>query len=561
VRIGGLDLRLRILPALLVLLALAGGWAYLFWQTQEVDARRHNRAVALLRELQQLETQRDLAVLRVRLDLTAHYDALVQPLPRIDGILAELRQHAQAGDGDRAAVAAVEAMRAALDDKADMVDRFQRHDSLLKNSLQYVPQAHGVVRALLQEPGAGALQARLGELMGTTLGFVAAPDDASRGALLAAMQQARLAAASQPLPLNEALGNLLLHVDVVLQRRAAEDEVLAGMAQAGVPARLEAVRAALARQFEAQLRQQAGFQYGLLYLSGFAVLAIAAAVAWQLWRSSTEVRRMGQLVERTRAELRESQTLLIHAEKMSLLGEVVAGIAHEINTPLAYLRSGLQSVRENLQAVLQPALRGGPAYALEVLDETRGLVEDGLEGAQQIDDTIVNLLKFSRLDRSKVVVCRIENSLETTLRLASHLLKNKKLVRRYGGTAEVECDLPQINQVFLNLLKNAAQATPQTGGEIVVTTGMAGPDTVRVDVNDNGPGIAPEVRLRIFEPFFSTRDDGNGLGLSISQTIVQAHGGWIEVDSHYGSGTRFSVLLPVAKPAQSADLGRRSAAA
>lgn len=542
-----MSLGLRAAPALAFVLALAGLWAYLLWTTPTVDAGRHGRALDLVRVLKQLDAARDADLLRVRLDLLRDYDPLVQPLPRMDAILAELAELAL-DDGSGALGAAVAAAHAAFTAKADMVDRFQRHDSLLKNSLRYAPAAYSDIQQHAEAAALPALQARLGALMGATLAFVGAPETANGLRVQAAAQEVRgLVRAQPPLAQRAAIDNLLTHVDVIVLRQSAEAVLLAGLEQAGTGARLDEATAAFTRRFEEQVSRQARSQASLLALSGVAVAAVAAALGWLVWRGATELRRMRQLVERTRADLRESQAQLIHAEKMTLLGEVVAGIVHEINTPLGYLRSGLESAGDNLGAVLQPARERGDGRELEALEETRGLVRDGLAGVDQIHATIVNLLNFSRIDRSKVVRCRVENSLETTLRLASHILKGKVLVRRYGQTREIQCDLPQLNQVFLNLVKNAAQSAPDKGGQVTIATAMAAPDLVRVDITDNGPGILPEDRPRIFDPFFTTRGTGNGLGLSISQRIVREHRGWIEVRSQPGAGATFSVLLATAQ--------------
>jgi two-component system NtrC family sensor kinase len=544
---------LRAAPALAFVLALAGLWAYLWWATPTVDAARHGRALDLVRELKQLDAARDADLLRVRLDLLRDYDPLVQPLPRMDAILAELAQLAL-DDGSGGLGAAVAAAHTAFAAKADMVDRFQRHDSLLKNSLRYAPTAYSDLQQHPETAALPPLQARLGALMGATLAFVGAPETANGLRVQAAAQDVRGLVRAQPsLAQRTAIDNLLAHVDVIVLRQSAEAVLLASLEQAGTGARLDAATAAFTRRFEEQVGRQSRSQASLLVLSGVAVAAVAAALAWLVWRGATELRRMRQLVERTRADLRESQSQLIHAEKMTLLGEVVAGIVHEINTPLGYLRSGLQSAGDNLGAVLPPARERGDGRELEALEETQDLVRDGLAGVDQIHATIVNLLNFSRIDRSKVVRCRVENSLETTLRLASHILKGKVLVRRYGQTREIQCDLPQLNQVFLNLVKNAAQSAPENGGQVTITTAMAAPDLVRVDIADNGPGILPEDRPRIFDPFFTTRGTGNGLGLSISQRIVREHRGWIEVRSQPGAGATFSVLLATAQLAAGKD--------
>ena len=186
-----------------------------------------------------------------------------------------------------------------------------------------------------------------------------------------------------------------------------------------------------------------------------------------------------------------------------------------------------------------------------VVKELGGLVKDGLYGTGQMAEIVGNLKDFSRLDRSKVSSFNVNDGLTSTLTLARHLFKTITVNKHFGDVAPIVCSPSQINQVFLNLLTNAAQATAGGQGVITLTTRGEG-DGVAVEVADNGTGIAPEVLPKIFDPFFSTKEvgQGTGLGLSISYKIVQQHGGRIDVSSTSGSGTTFTVWLPLKPPAQ-----------
>jgi two-component system, NtrC family, sensor kinase len=167
------------------------------------------------------------------------------------------------------------------------------------------------------------------------------------------------------------------------------------------------------------------------------------------------------------------------------------------------------------------------------------------------------MLDFSRVDRSRVAKVKIEEAIERTLLMANHLLKRTQLFKRYLNTAPVSIDVAQMNQVVLNLLKNAAEAVPTTGGEIRIETGMEGSDTVFVRITDNGSGIPPALLRDIWEPFFTTKKGGSGtgLGLSTSKRIVDAHSGRIEVASKVGVGTIFTLRLPAVATAAAADAG------
>ena len=290
------------------------------------------------------------------------------------------------------------------------------------------------------------------------------------------------------------------------------------------------------------------------------------------------------MIERTHelsealTQLKESEAQLIQTEKMSSLGQMVAGVVHEINTPLAYVKNSLGSVTGKLPELVRlisesekllDLLRSGTAdphqlgqqFALteqlitqfrqhQVLEELQALVTDGLHGIAQISELVVNLKNFSRLDRSKVSSFNLNDGLESTLVLARHELKNFTVKKSFGDIPLVTCSPSQINQVFLNLINNAAQAIESGRGVITLITRRHDADHVAVEVQDNGKGIPAEVLPRIFDPFFTTKDvgKGTGLGLSVVYKIVEQHGGTISVDSAVGVGTKFTVVLPLTPP-------------
>jgi len=265
---------------------------------------------------------------------------------------------------------------------------------------------------------------------------------------------------------------------------------------------------------------------------------------------------------------------------MSSLGQMVAGVAHEINTPLAYVKNSLGAVADKLpdlgdaveqsETLLALLQAGANANAEElsrqfalvtarvaklrqqnVMQELGALVKDGLHGTGQMAEIVGNLKDFSRLDRSKVTSFNLNEGLASTLLLAKHLLKSVLVKRQFGDIPPIVCSPSQINQVFLNLVTNAAQAMANERGTITLTTrGAEG--GVAVEVADDGRGIPPEVLPKIFDPFFSTKEigKGTGLGLSISYKIVAQHGGRIDVESHVGVGTRFTVWLPLRPPGE-----------
>ncbi len=398
----------------------------------------------------------------------------------------------------------------------------------------------------------------------------------------AAHQAALAAFEAQALKLaHPDLGHALVAVRQAFDEKAAlVRRVLAGepVADAAwrVPtrARLDALGGVMERAFADALAQTERYRAWLLYYSAF-VLALLGVAAIQLRRANRSLER--RVSERTSelsstlGRLKESETLLVQSEKMSALGQMVAGVAHEVNTPLAYVKASLEAAQSRAgdagrlaretRALLELienesadefALGERLAAVRNILADKRlealdSQLKDGLHGIAQIAELVVSLKDFSRLERGSVTAYDVNQGVETTLKIAAAQLGARQVKKVFGQLPVIACSPAQINQVVLNLLVNAAQATPEAGGSIVVRTNMRDPQHVAIEVADNGKGIPREVLPKIFDPFFTTKEagKGTGLGLSISFRIVQAHGGRIDVDSRPGVGTRFTVVLPV----------------
>ncbi|MCA1817170.1 MAG: response regulator [Acidobacteria bacterium] len=274
--------------------------------------------------------------------------------------------------------------------------------------------------------------------------------------------------------------------------------------------------------------------------------------------------RHNEELRRSRDELQRLQSQIVQSEKMASLGELAAGVAHELNNPAGFIYGNMDILRECTESVetllalygtltLAPedaarvrALKERIGYE-ETLDDLHSIVSDCREGAERIRDVVQNLRTFSRLDEAEFKKVDIVEGLESTARLLGRRLSapNVTLVRDYGELPPVDCFAGQLNQVWLNLLANAAHAVAD-GGEIRVSTRREG-DRVVVRISDTGYGIAPDNLSRVFDPFFTTKPvgEGTGLGLSVTYGIVERHGGSIEVESRPGEGTTFTVSLPV----------------
>jgi len=270
------------------------------------------------------------------------------------------------------------------------------------------------------------------------------------------------------------------------------------------------------------------------YLGAGAVLDVLRAVEDRLTRHGVEL-------ERAHQRLKASQLQLVQSEKMASLGQMVAGLVHEINTPLGYVRNNVEMTRA--------AMNDADALAdATTRDDLAMLLDDTLHGIGQIGELVGNLKDFSRLDQARNDKANLNALFDNALRIVQHLVKKRdiEIVRHAGELPDIECAPAQINQVLLNLLSNAIQAIDHDQGRITVRT-QALDGRVMALVEDNGKGIAEENLAKVFDPFFTTKPvgQGTGLGLAIAHQIIEQHGGLIRVASKPGIGTRFLVALPI----------------
>ncbi len=283
-------------------------------------------------------------------------------------------------------------------------------------------------------------------------------------------------------------------------------------------------------------------------------------------------------LQQRHAELRQAymrlngaQDKLLQSEKMASIGQLAAGVAHEINNPIGYVHSNLGSLQEYLRSLFtlieayERALRApDPKALIPEIDDIRNradidfitrdlpqLMAESREGIERVTRIVRDLKDFSYSDRSESwKLVDLHAGLESTINIIWNELKYKvTLERRYGELPLVECLPSELNQVYMNLLLNAGQAIAERG-TITVATGKEGNDHVWIEFKDSGSGIPADLQQRIFDPFFTTKPvgSGTGLGLSISYGIINKHHGRIDVDSAPGQGATFRIVLPVRQP-------------
>jgi signal transduction histidine kinase len=279
-------------------------------------------------------------------------------------------------------------------------------------------------------------------------------------------------------------------------------------------------------------------------------LANQSAIAIENARAFDEIAQLNKTlearVEERTHELRDTQAQLVQSEKMRSLGQLVAGVAHELNNPIGFVHANLQLLDEYVTRLLQPDL--DPEKRRRTQEAISKLLARSREGTERVKRIVQDLRTFSRTDQAELQQVQLNDEIDRTLALIEPRLKGIELVRDYGELPPVRCFAGQLNQVFLNLLMNACDALDGRG-TITICTRAEAPGVV-LRFEDDGPGMPPEVLSRIFEPFFTTKavGKGTGLGLSLSHGIVARHGGQMEVDSRPGEGARFTIRLPLEPP-------------
>jgi two-component system NtrC family sensor kinase len=289
-----------------------------------------------------------------------------------------------------------------------------------------------------------------------------------------------------------------------------------------------------------------------------------------VWQARSDLRKKLSELESTNKELKETQSRLVHSAKMVSLGQLVAGVAHELNNPIGFIygnMSHLKDYSEKLIDLIRLAEKHTEASAAElakkkeeyefdyIIQDLPKLIASCEDGARRTRNIVMGLRNFSRLEEAKLVEIDIHEALDTTLNLLHGELKDRiEVHRQYEPIPRVFCFASQINQVLMNILSNAAQAISGPGHIWISTHALKDPKTkegqIEISVQDSGQGIPPENLGKIFDPFFTTKGvgSGTGLGLSISYGIIHNHGGEIQVRSELGVGTVFMITLPVNPP-------------
>jgi signal transduction histidine kinase len=581
---------------------LLGALVFLFVKTAGIDFRHDSQALNLMREMITLDSHWD--------DETGRLVNDLQGTTRVSDFSAMIGRtlgEAERGVTRDALRGEIGGLRRALDEKAGVFKALRESHARSVATAQ----AFGEDLANLDRLASARSNARPGNRPLTGVAALAQQlrgDIARRietfAARSAAMEQ-RLALMRQEAAVDPTMGEAVNAADAsghaFLQARAAEDRLWNKLTFLTLGGRIDLVARSLSKSIEATLDEKDRWRVYLLFYAAallivIGYLGIKVAHTQSALLAANEELEM-RVMERTRdlsqtlKRLKESEAQLVQSEKMSSLGQMVAGVAHEINSPLAYVKNSVATARDRMPdlrdaltraerlleilrldapdpAQLQQTFDGleqklARIRSARMLDDLDTLTRDGLHGIEQIVELVANLRSFSRLDRSKVASFNVNEGVRATLLIAQSSLRRIEVERHLGDIPSITCSPSQVNQVLLNLLNNSSQAMDKPQGRITITTRPAGDGAVAIDVEDNGKGIAADALPKIFDPFYTTKEPGKGtgLGLSIAYKIVTQHGGRIDVRSTPGEGTTVTVTLPVEPPPELATLAEEEVTA
>jgi len=276
-----------------------------------------------------------------------------------------------------------------------------------------------------------------------------------------------------------------------------------------------------------------------------------------------------ETLQKTNIELKEAQAQLLQSEKMASIGQLAAGVAHEINNPVGYVNSNIVSLNgyieeifqllsayENIEPQIQDCTKKQELMLLKekvdlnfLKQDINNIVSESIEGVTRVKDIVQDLKEFSHVDKGEWFEVDLHKGINSTLNIVNNELKYKaEIIKEFADIPQVYCIPSQLNQVIMNLLVNAGHAIEEKG-KIWIRTGLEGDDKIWIEVEDTGTGISNENIARIFEPFFTTKDigKGTGLGLSMAYGIIKKHKGSLDVKSEIGKGTVFKLSLPIYK--------------
>jgi signal transduction histidine kinase len=574
----------QLLPWLLLVVTLMVMLSWLAYKSAGRNLGAEHALQSQLSELKETDAFLDVGIYDVRSNLDADYDLLAGTyealLSQTKAIQAKSKAMGLKNDAMTKLIEQAEI-------KGDLLDKFKAGHALYRNSLKYLPDSVRHVRELAVAKHAPKQVDDLARsILALSLDY-SITGNADKADELRTVAASLSSIDGLDEELDEARRELVAHAYSVVFQKSAETQQFSDFAAIQFRAQVNDIANDFQQQFDMKTRLEQLYRQALIAFSAV-LLVVLVFLAFRLLQSFRLINDANANLEKNVAkrtidlnqalqQLQTQQSQIIQQEKMASLGQMVAGVAHEINTPLGYLSSGLQSAQTSVPLFAQlsaavsqmiTTLTSENASQEEVerdisiahslatiiqeegiVDEIDQLLKNGLFGVEQISEIVANLKDFSRLDSKSSVLYNTTDCIESTLKIATNVIKKVTIQKQLSEVPQSEGFPSQINQVLLNLITNACHATDNRDNGIVSITQTFDEQAkaIKIDIADNGTGIPRDIVGKIFDPFFTTKKvgQGTGLGLHISRQIIEAHKGKISVSSIEGKGTTFSIFLPV----------------
>jgi len=574
-RMGLPSIRLPIIGALIVLLVLLMG---LWFKNKTLNLDRHDRIMEQVRSLKQIEAVINTDILKARFLLQAHYDPLAHDWQQYQASLEALEKALIKAQPEVTVQNCLTSLKQMIAAKGTAVEQFKTQNAVLQNSLRYFPTP--VKQVISQLPPNTPLTQLLNQLLQNELIYNLNAREELHSIILTDIIALDAEALHQPPDIANDLTNIALHGRMIARLKPEVEQIINHIMTLPTAPALEALAAAHEAQHGQQM-EKANVLGLLLFGMAIALLVVYVADLYHHQQKSEQLKAINLLLEKevsdrtqtlqqTLETLQQSQSQLIQAEKMAGLGQMVAGIAHEVNNPINFIYANIKPTTQYALELLHlfqlyqqhyphpiPAIE---AYRKKIdiqfiAKDFPKILTSMKVGADRIRDLVLSLRNFSRLDEAEMKSVDLHEGLESTLLILQHRLKPQpiKIIKEYGTLPLVECYAGSLNQVFMNILSNAIDALEETTDReeslsIRILTQTLDHQHVAICIADNGAGVPEPVKQRLFDPFFTTKPVGKGTGLGLSiayQIIVDSHQGKLWCESAQGQGTEFWIELPV----------------
>jgi len=566
-------------------LALIGGGGLIYYQYRLPDVKFISQDVneRFLR-IDGLDSSVSEYALRSRAGLDNNYDLLVSNTILLDRAISDLELTYFTDPAMQGTLLGKEfaGFRTELEIKNDLIENFKSHNSVLRNSEKYAPSVGRELMLAAENNALPELAKFYSSVVLELLEYGRTGLAGNEESLRASLGKIADTEGRMPAEYLSRIIEFTNHVSTVIEEKMQTDSYLSKALSSTSDARLGDLSRAWSNWIAEINKEQEFFDATiLLYIISLLIFTgyIAVKLRGLYFSLDEEVEYQTSEVKKAYEELNQSERQLMQAEKMASLGQLVAGVAHEINTPLGYITCNLDTVRlsmDDLKTILSSSRMMSEIVSQTPLDTKKlgaavkcnvigyreirkrntisgidELLKDSSYGLNEISQLVTSLKDFSRLDTNDTSKIGVHAGLDATLKICQSGVGSRKLVKNYArDLPNIECMPAQLNQVFMNIINNAAQATDEKNGVIEIQTKKR-QNGINITFKDNGHGMDENTRSRMFDPFFTTKDvnEGTGLGMSISYKIIKSHGGEISVESETDGGTQITVFLPISQQA------------